>query len=910
MSVSLSRIIYGHLRAKEANGEALTVMALSEGLSIQDGILWRGLTSLQPMPGKTAAETRALGLFAGPGDRFVFACAYSQDGNPQWPLYEYVLLGRDVLAALAGNLQPLIALFRDPVEHNHNLPSQIPPAEIADPTPWTPQERRACVDALLDNDPAQMPRALALLGAALHERGLLLYDFPGDSEARGRLTQGLMALLPARARPDLTFSTNRHERTSTHARLVFAERNVTSGRWIADWSAQTFPPSEAQTSPYVQRLASLWNGDIDSLLRQIDYMEAIADNVSADKNMQTTLAAIAERHTLDSRVSAGESVPIEAIKTTLKEAPPQGELKEVYATRLLQHALDARDTDAAITVASLMDADPALDERLYGLLNEALRTQPDAVYAFIRARLSASLDERWLARLKMAALASLQIAITDGDSETVVNWLRLVAREPASYGLTDLVHNGILAAQERARTDPNLAHGLVVLAVRRDPAAAEILTSDSELMAVLPNSLGRALRDHEGDPAALLQAHGIETLLAALARAARVKHPGLFTPMTIEQTWAVYMGGQPVSAGVRQTAEQIINSWVGEGAVWLSTPALDTLLAVTLRDRRDDLFHQLLHPLAAREDFVTLLANALNHSGRSVSDVLALIAQIVAAGDLSQQDAVNLYIALLDQWDWAQERLPMMAQLARAVQQTPSLTVPDDVLWQLLTVAADAKDDMIARVVVRRITSDLDAVEDDARLIEDLQQLVGQIQWSSHARNQLLTWWRGFARAQSLSRLQRLDKALEGARLLDELRGVVQSLIAFRRMLGKRALGQFAEDVRVAFTVLQLLAESYDPSTKRTLGFDPATIRMEFDARMEELSPHDLKILANDLKELAELVGDMGDNRSKASLMRRGDDIDRQLMTGEQPPHSAVDALKWMSGYLAGMHEKPEQGEE
>lgn len=907
MTISLDRIVYGNLRAHEANADGL--MGLTENLSTQDGVLWRGLTSLQPMPGDTPAVTRALGLFAGPGDGFVFACTYLRDGDPQLPIYEYVLVGREVLAALAGNLQPLVALFRDPLPPDYPFISPIEPVEIPDPTLWTPQERRTCIDALIDNDPAQMPRAFALLGVSLHERGLLIYGFPGDAEARVRLIQGLMALLPAQVRPDLTFSTNRHEHTSTHARVVFAERSVTSGRWAADWEAQIFPPAEAQSSPYVQHLQALWNGEVSELLQQIDHMEAIATNITVDKNLQATLASIAERHTLDSRVMAGEDVPFDAIKMALKEAPPQGELKHTYATRLLRHALEARDTDAAMIVADLMDADPTLDTALYDLLNDALQTQPDAVYAFIRARLSAALDERWLERLKTAALASLQIAITDGDSETVVNWLRLVAREPAAYELTDIVHNSILAAQERARTDPELAQGLVVLAVRRDPAAAETLMADEALMAILPNNLGRALRDFDGDPIALLQAHGIETLMAALARAARDQHPAMFTPIAVEQLWAVYGGTQTVSASSKQAAEQIVNGWVSEGAGWLTADALETLLMLVLRDRRDDLFHQLTRPLAAREDFVPLLAGALHHSGRT-TDTLALIAQIVAVGDLTQQGVVDLYIALLDLSDWDRNALPMMAQLARAVQQSPTISVPDDVLWQLLTVAAETKDELIARVISRRITTELETVEDDAVLAEDLRQLVEQIQWNSHVRGQLMAWWRSFARAQSLSRLQKLDKIFDGSRALDELRTVVQSLIAFRKMLGKRALSRFAEDISVAFAVLQSLAESYDPSSKRTGGFEAATIRAELDARLEELSPHELKILANNFKELAQLIGGMGDNRSKATLIRRSDDVDRQLITGEQQPHSAVDALKWMAGYLSGMHEKPEEGEE
>ncbi len=170
-------------------------------------------------------------------------------------------------------------------------------------------------------------------------------------------------------------------------------------------------------------------------------------------------------------------------------------------------------------------------------------------------------------------------------------------------------------------------------------------------------------------------------------------------------------------------------------------------------------------------------------------------------------------------------------------------------------------------------------------------------------------------REQTTARLQRIDKALvdnwrSRKRTHEDLRTIVQTVLAFRRMLGKRSLPQFAEDVSTAYAILQGLVESFDPSAKRAVSFDPPTIRLELDARSEELSPHELKILANNFKELAQLVTAMADNRSKATLMRRGDDVDRQLMTGEQQPHSAVDALKWMSGYLSGTQEKPDEDEE
>ena len=97
--------------------------------------------------------------------------------------------------------------------------------------------------------------------------------------------------------------------------------------------------------------------------------------------------------------------------------------------------------------------------------------------------------------------SSLRVAILDGDAETAINWLRSIAREPASYGLGEIVHNSMLSAQERAHTEPELAQALILLAVKRDPAALEALLADEALLAALPNGLGEALR-RRGRPGA------------------------------------------------------------------------------------------------------------------------------------------------------------------------------------------------------------------------------------------------------------------------------------------------------------------------------------------------------------------------------------------------------------------------
>ena len=63
------------------------------------------------------------------------------------------------------------------------------------------------------------------------------------------------------------------------------------------------------------------------------------------------------------------------------------------------------------------------------------------------------------------------------------------------------------------------------------------------------------------------------------------------------------------------------------------------------------------------------MVGAISQSERSDSELLALIAQMIAVGDLTQQDAVDVYVGLLIAWDWRDSALEIMEQLARTIQQ-------------------------------------------------------------------------------------------------------------------------------------------------------------------------------------------------------------------------------------------------
>lgn len=208
--------------------------------------------------------------------------------------------------------------------------------------------------------------------------------------------------------------------------------------------------------------------------------------------------------------------------------------------------------------------------------------------------------------------------------------------------------------------------------------------------------------------------------------------------------------------------------------------------------------------------------------------------------------------------------------------------------------------DAVANVVARRTVTYVTAVEDEAELVEMLLRLHQRLAWSKSLRMYLLSWWREFIREQPLARVQQLDRILSGKKELAEERAILQTTIAVRRMMGQRSLSEFAQDITTTYNLLQAFSESFDPNHRTITQFDQPTVRAELDAPGSELSGDERQVLAKNLKELAQLIIAMSDQRSKPAIMRREEDVERQLITGDQLPQSGIDTMRWLSGYLNG----------
>jgi hypothetical protein len=884
----LQRIIY--------DGDTLST---TERVPAESPAVWQAAVTLDPTP-----EAQAVGVFTVPDELNIFLLARAEMQGEK-PIYEVVAFSRTDLTAMSGGVKMLVdTLFYEPISKSSPLePYTIPTV------PTLTVDRRQLALSQLSSQVGDIKSILALLGAALHERGLLIRGYTPELDARLDLVQSLMMLLPQIVRPDMTFATQVDD--SGRARITFSKDAQDSVRWTADFSGETplLPPLDEVRSPYINALESIWTGDPRHFAGELRAMELIHIRYPDGKSLNDALSIIAERYMQDKEVMTGGNVPMEQVKAALNNAsiPTAPELRARYAELLLDQALNNRDAEAASLVTRLMDEDPSLDFILNRRLEEALETQPDAVYFVIRAHLvqSEPINGRWLPRLQNAAFHSLRVAIGDSETETLNSWLRLIVREPAAYQLGEVLQVGILSAQERARTDGELGAQLLIFTAKRAPNTVETLLNDPLFVSALPEAFSSAVRDYDPDALRGLLSQGRQLYLIVLSRAATIPQAArAFSPETIDQLWAMRADEQAAPMPDSYQPSHLFSTLLSETFMWLPVEGATRFVTLILTNQEDIQFSSRVHEVIrrAQERDQMVLPNALHQSQLPVDSLQSLIAGAINAGVLTQQAMVNLYLQLLDLKGWQRPALPLAEAVARSLQQNHALTLPAERVWRLLQTAADLRSDQIARVMTRRLTADLEKIEGERELGDMLNRLTEQLHWNTNARNLVLNWWREWIRGQPLNRLQQIDKALDGRKALEELRDVLQTHVALRRIFGKgRTLEDFANGIGMTLTILQALSDSFDPAPKHPATLDQTTLRGELEARRDELTPDERRVLARNLKELSNLIVEMSEHRSRANLMRREDELQRQLMTGEHQPQSAVDMMKWLSGYLEGI---------
>lgn len=915
---TLDYIIYSK-HPSENGSDDYDVLGISSGLTPQDAKILRGLASVEPVGSSIGNASLAVGVFKGPDQDSILAWARNERTNGEVkPIYRYIVVPREVLQAMSNHMDYFIdTTLHMPPATSHNTP--LKPLDVPNLPTWTADKQIALFDRLLSEYVhGDMDIAFRLLAAALDEHRLLIVGFEPSLRKRLEFVQGLMMLLPSSVRSALTFSTNVKSVGTHMGRIIFGDmpddtENVT--RHIADWAKGIIPDDQMLEMPYTQLLKMIWNGDMQTFTMELRTLETIAHELMPGKHLHDGLDAVTRRYLLNKHVLSGEEVSGEELKAALQEGTvPAGALHDRYVECLLDYCLNERDTQAVPIITPYLEETTELSERLKNKLTQMLDTEPDAVYFFVRTRLAEMLDTAWLPLLHSAAMFSLKVAITDGDAETLMNWFRLISREPAGYELETIFYDGIIAAKQRARHDGELASRLLLFTAKRAPHLIDDLLNDAALVATLPAPLGPALREYDFESVLETIELGREISLVMLSRAAQDARQNdaaaaVFTSEQISLLWELHHNASCEHLPDHYQPVYVIDTLIADGVDRLAPAAVETLLTHIVTSDQIDLFRQISAQLTEHYQLHELLITIYQNTNLEAERILVLTNHLVVDETLTEQQGIDLYRRVAASRDWDIQVLPLVEQIARSIQRNPELNVPMDILWRMLVIAGESKTELVARVVTRRILLQVGESKDENQPVDTLLRLHERLQWNSSVYGYVINWLREYAKKQSISRLQQLKKALEGKRPLEDAYAIVETAIAVRKMMGNRTLAEFAQDINTSYAILQALSDAFDPLNRQPIDFDPLTARAELDSDTEALSPDERSVLAKNLKELAQLVITMSEHRRKATLIRSEENIERQLFTGEQHPQSAIDTMKWLSGYLNGAQDKGKQDE-
>ncbi|MGB1285474.1 MAG: hypothetical protein ACPG7F_02980 [Aggregatilineales bacterium] len=912
MQNTLTYLVYGKAMNDDGHPVEHPTVLAQDTLTETDAYFFQQEMPLLPRPADHEAATRAIALMRLPANgtmTLILAGAYYHNASEDHPVYRYIALMDDMLERGGTDLNSLASLAVVPVQAGQPInPPILPP-----PATWTPQRRAAYLDTLLSNIAGgEKTLVLAWLAAALSSKRVLVRPTTLDKSLS--LVEGLMMLLPPGFRSQLTFSTYNPAISVRYPAILFSPAEDDGTRWRITSTTDIDPILLEQ--PFIAHLATLWQSNILDFVASLRDLDRLAEKLlpqMPDADTLTQLNAITARHQQDIAVMGDTPVDIAALIATLHgDTQPSDELHAHYIRRLLDDALETRDADAFALVATALDDNPGLTSVVNDIFTEALNTQPDAVYVFARTRLSKEFDEDWLTRLHEAAKRSLDVAISSGDTPTLISWLELIAREPGRYNLKEILHGGLLTARERVGDeDSALARQLLTLAVKRDPELIPTLLNDGQMNIALDKTLSYAL---QGDSAAIEQlAQESRELFLLTVAEANNRDKTIITPAIVRSLWEMYRnpGGGSLASVYRPGTQLNALATVADGDVYLDKTALEMLLTLTLAAGDDDLFYKLTETLPQIDHSGAALATALEQSGHAVPEIMTLVNTLSTQDKLNAWQMVNICATLLTNRDWDSTTLPLSEKLARTLHNNPEIDMLSGMLWKMLDVAAAQSSEMMARLATRRLLQDIGDTAIETGLVDALERLYQNTRWSEAVNDILPDWWRQFTDTQSMGQLHKYERALSEKKHVDILHAIVQTTIAMRRALGQQGMAEFSDAIATTYNTLQALADAFPSGTRQNILLDRETLRDAINRRSDDIEPDVQQVLATNLRELSQLVATISDQRSKPSLLGPGaDDLERALLRGEHPPTGAIDMMKFISGYIEGTHRNDDDEDE
>ena len=656
-------------------------------------------------------------------------------------------------------------------------------------------------------------------------------------------------------------------------------------------------------SAYTQYLAQY--DDIPELIAAIWQLEPyLADDLAAE-DLAIQLQTAIEEHTLIEQIHNDPStIPSPILLEFLQNDSELPNAVEQSAwQQVLINGLEARDEDVLRFVDDAIQQDILSLESTREIIEPAIETDPDAVYTFSRLHLQTvdAYDEPWLSWIQRAAESACIVAITDSDTETIIQWLQLISREPDDYGLTAVLTRAMVAAQARITENPQLAHELIEITLKNDSTLLEALLNDKTFVAQLTPEVQQALFNYDTAALENVSSQSRDIFLLALSRAIENTTEPVISSKIVRMLWEIGKTALPRKIPEQYHPSQLMLAMVQQAKTSMKSGAIETLLTLLVSNGEDEIFQKFAHALKQQQLLIPSVHHALQNSTRSDSEVVTLVSNLQHQETLTVQEVIDTYVMLLDEMGWGTAQDDMIEQLARVAQQHPDTILPTQALWRTLSFASGTQSETIARTTTRRLLDQTGDIANENQVLENLQRMWEMTHWSEETQSRILLWWRMYIPSLSPAQVQQIEQKLKDNRSLDNFLTILRTTQAVQKVLGKRNLEEFAQAIDTTYRILQDLTDAFDPQGRNIIPLDTETLRIEMERHGSELPASQQHLFATNLKELTQVIVAMADNRSKGTIIRNDETLERSFMTGKQTPQSAIDLMKWLSGYWDGM---------
>ncbi|NDJ77798.1 MAG: hypothetical protein GYB65_16230 [Chloroflexi bacterium] len=869
-----------------------------------------------PLPDASSDDMPGtLGLVRGDQTGFILTKAQRNDAG--YPQILYILVPVETLRHLGGNVMVFRSLGLMDMPSFSAIKATLVPYELRDPGPLTTEQQADALNDLLLFCQDSFKNVEGILAALVQGWPLAIVNSPKSLEKRLSFLQGLLSMLPVPARVGITFTTHAAEPFHALAQVKFyGEPAVPSQHLVYDWEQGllvTQPPEDSYSRYMVAQLRL----DPSLVIEQTAQLSRTTVwRAMHRENLGSALSWVSRRAAIDQAVADGQPADRDTVAAILREDPTlSDELRLAYARHLLAFAIALDEPQSADVVPAVAVTSDEIASTVVDQITTALEGGQAWVAYSLLERWLLNVPEtaalKWHELLHRAAQQHLRELFERDEVKRAVEFLNYIQTAHHSLHLHEVMPSMVTVARESARSDPNLARALFLIAVKALPAGElQRLFTDEAFVRQLPPETQAALSYIQPQPrhpaqlgvldrGARVFGDGHRMLVLTrfveaamfLARPELVDTNGLQALMVITQS--------PDAERYEHLVEHIVNDFSQISVIQiLDDPGPRVLVQLLLHIKRYEQAVELLEfyqntvfGLPQLANFTRLAGEVCLMTPLSGEEMTAAL-QELDGSQIRPEPRARMYCSALINRQWADDQDYAARRLTTMIFNDNTLIniIGHDNVINLLNFYARSENALdTLRVGAALVDQALGLGKQGAAFITRMWPSITWNKEVSEAARELL---RRFVRGVPLDEVPMLTQYFE-RELGPQIGQMLCATYLMRQVMAEKDLMHFAEDLHIAAQLFIDIATAYHPGKELPPNH---RLRRDLDTMTGGLTPQERQRVAENVLNITRQIFELG----KEHARKRGKQVDKtDLVHGKTSPQDGLDVLHFIGGQFA-----------